>query len=242
MKRFAIVIAALLVLSMALPVWADGEASDKSVKNAAALLEFWTQEALAKIDQNDQRQMSEAYTYPYPEYINGVWSTDGTMDKLTFAYVPGRKDEAEAELACIEDQSGVTLVEGGKYTIKELLEVQYSIEDYLSDGSGIAGWGIEQKRNQVVCQMVVNEPKARETEDTLKAAFGDKIDFDEVDGYAVPAAAVADDATEVVTTGAAEDAQKCGTPSVPLPLVIMIAVAALAIIAVVVFAVRKNKE
>ena len=125
MKRVAVILALILAIGCVLPVWAEGEpAADKSAANAGALLEAWTQERLAAIDQNDPQQMSEAYTYPYPDCINGVWSTDGTMDKLTFAYVQGRKAEAEAELACVEDQSSVTLVEGGKYTIKELLEVQ----------------------------------------------------------------------------------------------------------------------
>ena len=240
MKRVAVILALILAMGCVLPVWAEGEpAADKSVKNAAALLEYWTQERLAAIDQNDQQQMSEAYSYPYPDCINGVWSTDGTMDKLTFAYVQGRKAEAEAELACVEDQSSVTLVEGGKYTIKELLEVQYSLTDYIGAESGVAGYGIDQKRNCVMVDLVVNEPASGDTEKTLAMTYGDKVGFNDTDGYAVPAMGTFEPAAEDAFAG---DAAKCGTPDVPVYLVIIIVVAAAALCGLVYIAVRKIKE
>jgi hypothetical protein len=240
MKRVAVILALILAIGCVLPVWAEGEpAADKSAANAGALLEAWTQERLAAIDQNDPKQMSEAYTYPYPDCINGVWSTDGTMDKLTFAYVQGRKAEAEAELACIEEQSSVTLVEGGKYTIKELLEVQYSLADYIGAESGVAGYGIDQKRNCVRVDLVVNEPASGDTEKTLAMTFGDKVGFNDTDGYAVPAMGTFEPVAEQAS---ADEAAKCGTPGVPTYLLIIIVAAAAALCVLVYFAVRKNKE
>lgn len=200
MKKLLVMMAAAgLLLCGTLPVWAEGEpAADKSAANAAAMLEYWTQEALAAADPNDPDQVSAAYSFPYPDCINGVWSTDGTMDRLTFACVQGRRAEAEAELACIEDQSGVTLVEGGPHTIKELREVDIAVREYAGQGSGIAGWGIDQQKNIVRVDMVMSEEGAQATKDALQAAFGGKIGFNEVGGYAQPAAGVDAPAVEVI--------------------------------------------
>ena len=254
-KMTAVLAAAVMLLCCAVPAWAEGEpAGDKSVKDAYALLELWTREATANADQNDQFRMMYAQNFPYPDYINGVWSTDGTVENLTFAYLPGHKAEAEAELACVEDQSTVTLVEGGKYTIDELIEVDTALRAYLGGDSGIFGFGIGLMSNSVECDINMEAEGAAGTRSELEAKFGDRISFREGEGvFAEAAVATADTSGELVSENVPagtepdqiEDEENFSSDD-PMPRVtgsiIMLAAVFVAIIAVVFFAVRKGKN
>ena len=55
-------------------------------------------------------------SYPYPDYITGVWSSDGTIDNLVFGVLKGYDmEKAKAEiLAQIENKDSASFVEGGE--------------------------------------------------------------------------------------------------------------------------------
>ena len=242
MKKL-LLLSLLLAVLVCVPVYAaetDDVCLDVSVSDAGALLELWAQEALDGIDATDTVQMARL-SFPYPECINGVWSTDGSSSHLTFAYLPGHKDEAEAELACVQDQSTVRLVEGGPYSIAELLEVQEAVAGYMGSGSCIASCGIAVMNNRVFCDIVSSMDNAGATKDELTALFSDKIRFEEISGFATPAIAealpaAAEDPVLETTGNAASEASSRALP------VISVAVMVVLLATIIFFAIRSNRN
>ena len=234
-KAAAVLLAVMLLLGSCLPVFAD-----KSVANAAALMELWTQEALENVDKNDPAQLSIAYSFPFPDYINGVWSSDGSAENLTFAYLPGHREEAEAELLCVEDQSTVTLVEGGPYTVAELLAVQEEVVTLMGADSGVFGCGIDLKSNCVNCDINMSAPKAQDTVEGLTARFGDMLSFMEGEGVSVAEASNTAAAEPLPAGGAADAGREKASSSIVLPLVSLVVIGAALIALFVILTKRKQ--
>lgn len=248
MRKFIFLLCSVLVLSAAGPVYAD-----KSVANASALLEMWTQEAVGMTDPEDPSQLSYAYSFPYPEYINGVWSTDGSTEHLTFSYLPGHYDEAAAELACVEDQSTVTLVEGGPYTIEELYSVQKDITR-MGSGTGIYELGINVMENRLDCGIDMSAEDAAKTREELSDKYGDRVSFTEISSLPTVAsepvreeadgesdtAGTAGTADTAGTAGTADTAETAGTAVNRTPLILSLAAIAVILFAIIFFTLRRR--
>ena len=180
------IIALTLCLAMAsvLFAFADGE----PFANAGELYQNWYQ--------------TNGSDIPYPEYVTGVWSADGSGDNLTFAIMKGYEDQAKAEiLDQIADKNSVTFAEGGKYTMAQLKKVQDYIGGKMSEGAGtypIWGCGIQDKENAVVCEINTSNDKAQSVMDELSKEYGDMVQFNESSAVA---------ATETIASAENEIAQ-----------------------------------
>ena len=86
--------------------------------------------------------------FGYPEYVAGVYSTDGSAENLTVMLVGDNDGSREAEIrAMLNDDSGATF-EAGSYSQERLQSINEEItEFYMYEGSGIhscgIGWGMD---------------------------------------------------------------------------------------------------
>ena len=86
--------------------------------------------------------------FGYPEDVGGVYSTDGSAERLTILLIGDTDGSREAEIrSMLEDDSTVTF-EAGTYSEVRLQEINAEIADtYMTADSGIyscgIGWGMD---------------------------------------------------------------------------------------------------
>ena len=143
-------LALLLCLVLACPVWA----AEPPFATASDLYESW-------FEQNPGEP------FPYPEYVNGVWSVDGTIENLCFSLVAGTPESCREEiLAKVADKSTVHFAEGSSRTIRELAAIQKEIDARMGPDAGIYTTGIDEFAGRV--EVSVDQAK----KDALEAELG----------------------------------------------------------------------
>lgn len=173
MKRLlAMLLALCLCLNLGLTALAAE--GDAPFENAGALYQSWYEE-------------NPGAAFPYPACVNGVRSTDGGVENLTFYLVQGTSEsDREALLALVEDKGSLTFAEGGAYPIAELWAIQEAVTaemaengEYLAEHCGLWGVYIDEADNCVVLGV---DPDAEAAGDYIKEAFaryGDRISVEE---------------------------------------------------------------
>ena len=86
-----------------------------------------------------------------PDYITGIWSTDGTTENLTFGLLPGEEGELGREeiLSWIADDSTVTFTTQ-TYSRNYLMRIMEDVNTYFDLGLGFISAGPSEYAN-VVC-------------------------------------------------------------------------------------------
>ena len=113
----------------------------------------------------------------YPDYICGVWSTDGGMSNMTVAVT---KDEAgergkEEILSLLENPNSVTFTYQS-YSYQELQEVNEAIvERMIAGDQSIVACGIYEMENKVHVSVLETAENAEETAQKLVKTYGDKV-------------------------------------------------------------------
>ena len=113
----------------------------------------------------------------YPDYICGVWSTDGGMSNMTVAVT---KDEAgergkEEILSLLESPDSVTFTYQS-YSYLELQEVNEAIvERMIAGDNAIVACGIYEMENKVHVSVLETAEDAEETAQELVKTYGDKV-------------------------------------------------------------------
>lgn len=253
MKR---IITAILIFFISSTIaFADGE----PFANAGEIYQHWYEAAGERVRSGELTE--DALIAPYPDYVTGVWSTDGSGENLTFAIIKGYEDLARAEiLDLVADKNSVTFAEGGKYTMAQLREVQNYIGSKMSEGAGsypIWGCGIQDDKNVVVCSININNENAQSVKDELNEKYGDMIIFEESTAMAVTETALPTDIPaaeeEIAQYAAGEEsaAEESGLrqelPLERLPVsdiiaYILIGIGATAIIASIIILKKKKTE
>ncbi len=120
----------------------------------------------------------------YPDYVCGVLSTDGGMEKLTVALVTGEMGQKGKEeiLSLIENDESVTFTYKS-YTYAELWEVKENITKQLIEltDSGIAsswGIGIYEMENVVHVDIDTTIPEVQELMAECEEKYGDMVAFE----------------------------------------------------------------
>ena len=123
---------------------------------------------------------------PYPDYVCGVWSTDGTIDNLTVAVTKDDAGEAgKAEiLSLIADESSVTFTYGA-YSYKELLSVRDALLPYLGEETGAFGMGMDESENCVSIDIDISKPNSDIFIKDCIAKYGNMVRFTEGSGVAI---------------------------------------------------------
>lgn len=113
----------------------------------------------------------------YPDYICGVWSTDGGMSNMTVAVT---KDEAgergkEEILSLLENPNSVTFTYQS-YSYQELQEVNEAIVERMIAGDySIVACGIYEMENKVHVSVLETAEDAEKTAQKLVKTYGDKV-------------------------------------------------------------------
>lgn len=170
-KLFCAAVALLLCLAPALAVHADGE----PYENAYELWASWDQS--------------------YPDFVAGVWSADGGVERLTFALVEGAGEaEKEELLSRIKDKDSVSFAEGYRYSYAELRSVQAELTAYLGDGTGAFGIGVYEGENRVHIDVNTDNPGAEAFMRMCRETYGEMIVFEGGPGAALVDTAAAEEA------------------------------------------------
>lgn len=159
MRRFRIIPALIiLLLACALPV-SGAEAGQ--FRSAGDLWEHWCQ------------------TDSIPDFITGIWSTDGTTENLTFGVVPGQEGETAKNwiLSRITDDSTVTFVTQ-TYSRNYLWAIMEDVNTYFDLGLGFMSAGPSEYDNVVYVELHTdyeNNPDSLTAVAELTEKYGDAI-------------------------------------------------------------------
>lgn len=103
----------------------------------------------------------QAWEEGYPEYICGIWSTNGGSDSLTF----GIMDNADGErgkqeiLDLVIDDTTVSF-EYQKYSRNQLLMIQKELDAYFNKGVGLFSTGLLESANCIEVGIDLENPTA----------------------------------------------------------------------------------
>lgn len=123
-----------------------------------------------------------------PDYISGVWSTDGGTENLTFGVVKGEAGEQGKQeiLALVRDDSTVTIVYQ-TYSRNYLYLIQREIEDaYFEAGLGLVTAGVMEMENKLRFEVHTDFVDNADTLAMIQHVteqYGDAVYFSYVDTY-----------------------------------------------------------
>lgn len=161
MKR---VIASLLCVLTLFIVPINAHAEDVgSFENAGALYEYWTSQNIL------------------PDYITGVWSSDGGEDALTFGVTNDSAGRTGAKqiLDLIADDDTVAIAYQ-TYALHYLYSIQAEVERYLEDDIGFKAVGVYFSTNRVevdVDQKRLDDPDTTAVVNGLTEKYGNAVFF-----------------------------------------------------------------
>ena len=148
-KLFAILLSVLLLCACAAGVSAEAG----KYKNAGELYEAWCEEL--------------------PDYICGVWSTDGGTENLTFGVQNNEAGNAGKleMLELVEDDSSLTFV----YQVfgrNALLEIQRQIDEYFEKDLGLIYTGLDEINNCIQLGILEERKSDGETKNMIREITG----------------------------------------------------------------------
>ena len=123
-----------------------------------------------------------------PDYISGVWSTDGGYVNLTFGVVKGEAGEQGKQeiLALVRDDSTVSIVYQ-TYSRNYLYRIQREIEDaYFEAGLGLVTAGVMEMENKLRFEVHTDFVDNADTQAMIQQVtgqYGDAVYFCYVDTY-----------------------------------------------------------
>lgn len=168
MKRFFALAMCILVLCSGAVIASAEEAS--VYENAGQLYDAWTSQ------------------YGVPDYITGVWSTDGGHKNLTFGVLKGDAGEHGKQeiFALVRDDSTVTIVYQ-TYSRNYLYQIQNEIEDtYFDADFGLVTVGVAELENKLCVEVHRDFAENVDTIAMIRRVtdqYGDAVSFSFVDAY-----------------------------------------------------------
>ena len=112
----------------------------------------------------------------YPDYICGVWSTDGGMDNLTVAVTDDQAGEQGREeiLSLLENPDSVTFTTH-TYSYRELSAIMEEISAQMGGDSPIIACGVYEMENIVRVTIQEDHEQAQEIARELSQRYTDRI-------------------------------------------------------------------
>lgn len=160
MKRLVAGLLCVLMLFL-VPLNANAEEAG-SFENAEALYEHWSKNGM-------------------PNYVTGVWSSDGGYTNLTFGVTNDEagRDGAKQILALVADDSTVTIAYQ-TYSLNYLYEIQAEIEKYMEDDIGFKSVGAYFSTNRIevdVDQEQIDNPETNAVIGAFTEKYGNAVFF-----------------------------------------------------------------
>lgn len=120
-----------------------------------------------------------------PDYICGIWSTDGSLDRLTIGIQDTEEGNAAKQeiLDMIEDDSAITFVYQ-KHSKNELLRILDELYPYFEKEIGLVSAGLNEIDNRIDIEIFEKNAKDAATKEMiseLENAYGDAISISYTD-------------------------------------------------------------
>lgn len=120
-----------------------------------------------------------------PDYICGIWSTDGSMERLTIGIQNTEEGNAAKQeiLDMIEDDSAITFVYQ-KHSKNELLRILDELYSYFERDAGLVSAGLNEIDNRIDIEIFEENAKDAATKEMiseLEAAYGDAVSISYTD-------------------------------------------------------------
>lgn len=213
-KLIAVILTLMLICTCSVTVFAD----EAKYNTAGDLFQYW--------------ELNDAY----PDYVCGVWSTDGGVTNLAIAVQDTDEGNAGKQeiLDLIEDDSTVTF-EYREHSYNKLREVQNELFPYFEKNLGLVSTGIYVMSSNVVVGILEekkDDPATVEMIEEIKSIYGDMIEIE----YTGPVVATV--YTEPALVNIDEIVNNNITSADCLPL---IAVGIILLVFVTIFAFRKKR-
>lgn len=164
-QLFSVFLCALIFFFIPLNVSAEDTGG---FENAGALYDYWMERNIL------------------PEYITGVWSSDGSDRNLTFGVTndAAGREGAKRILEFVADDNTVTFAYQ-TYAQQDLYEIQADVERYLKDDIGFKSVGVYFPTNRVevdVDQKRLDDPKTIDVVNALVEKYGNAVSFSFTNG------------------------------------------------------------
>ena len=112
----------------------------------------------------------------YPDYVCGVWSTDGGMTSMTVAVTDDEAgEEGKQEILSLLASPNTVVFTTQKYSYRELQEVMDSIVAQMGNGSPIVSCGVYEMDNKVHASVLETAENAQKIARELAEKHGDKL-------------------------------------------------------------------
>ena len=114
-------------------------------------------------------ELYEAWAENLPDYICGVWSTDGGYSNLTFGIQDNEAGNAGKQkmLDLIENDSSITFVYQ-EYSRNYLLQIQREIDEYMKLDLGLVSTGLYDTRNCIELGILEDRKNDADTQTMIK--------------------------------------------------------------------------
>ena len=127
----------------------------------------------------------EAWHNNLPDYICGVWSTDGGTTNLTFGIQNNEAGNAGKQkiLELIENDSSVTFVYQ-EFSRNYLLKIQKEIDGYFAKDLGLISTGLDDINNCIVLGIYIERKDNADTQnmiDEITAKYGKAVSVEYTD-------------------------------------------------------------
>ena len=168
MKRFFVLAMCILVLCSGSIISSAEEVG--TYENAGELYAAWTSQNCV------------------PDYITGVWSSDGGYKNLTFGVLKGEAGDLGKQeiLALVRDDSTVSIVHQ-TYSRNYLYRIQEEVVDaYFEEGLGLVTAGVMEKENKLRFEVHTDFTDNVDTQAMIQHVteqYGDAVYFSYIDTY-----------------------------------------------------------
>lgn len=123
----------------------------------------------------------EAWQGNLPDYICGVWSTDGGEYNLTFGIQNSELGNAgKEEILCLVNNDSTLTFVYQVYSRNYLLRIQREIDEYLQKDVGLISTALDDRNNRIVLGILEEREDEDETATMMAdivAAYGDAVTF-----------------------------------------------------------------
>lgn len=118
---------------------------------------------------NTAGELYEAWCENLPDYICGVWSTDGGTNNLTFGIQDNAFGNAGKEemLELVKNDSTLTFVYQ-EYSRNYLLQIQREIDEYMQKGLGLILTALDEQNNCIELGILEERKDNADTQNMLK--------------------------------------------------------------------------
>ena len=124
----------------------------------------------------------------YPDYVTGIWSTDGSSYNVTIGITDDAAGEAGKQeiLNLVENDATVTF-STQTYTHNYLMQIQDELLPYFKEDLGLAATGLYDRENYIGVEILIAKAEEEATVNfiaELKEKYGDAISISYTEGYA----------------------------------------------------------